>query len=148
MEVSLPVSDFGSDIVAIQMGRSYTRGGCKTDVKFCNKRTGRTYSVVQSPGKNRLWLRVKLKGRLWHVGRLVAWSFSNPRNLSWETFMQKGSSGYKYQALHISLDETDFRAANLVVGTRRQNWLQYQAEAKAKHNRVVRYTCAEKRAFV
>ena len=54
--------------------------------------------------------------------------------------MQKDSAGYKYQALRVSLDETDFRAANLVVGARRQNWLQCQAEAKAKHSRVVRYT--------
>ena len=73
----------------------------------------------------------------WTAGCL---EFFEASHLSWETFMQKDSAGYKYQALRVSLDETDFRAANLVVGARRQNWLQCQAEAKAKHSRVVRYT--------
>ena len=93
------------------------------------------YSVGQSLGKNRLWLRIKINKKRWHVGRLIAWAFNNPRNLSWDVFEQEPR---KYHALHLSLNETDFRCENLQVGTKRQNAVQYSEEAKAKHGLVRR----------
>ena len=120
------------------MGRSTKYGErCKADVAFVHKPSGFRHSIFPSPGKERQWLRVKINGKLWHVGRLVAWAFCNPRGVKWSTFGQKqGKRGYKYQALHLSLDETDFTSRNLLVGTKNANLAQYRSEAKQKYNQV------------
>ena len=93
------------------------------------------HKIWQSLGKNRFWLRTTINGKTWHVGRLIAWAFSNPRNLSWDVFAQTPT---KYHALHISLDETNFCCSNLKMGTKRQNAMQYKDEARAKHGAVRR----------
>ena len=36
------------------------------------------------------WLKVKAAGKSWYWHSLVAWAFSNPRNLIWATFWKKG----------------------------------------------------------
>ena len=140
-QISLPSEVFGPNIVAVKYKRCYKYGASgvlKTNVRFRNTKTGRTYSIFQSSGKGRLWLRVQLNGKQWHVGRLVAWAFSNPRNLKWSTFAQRLAGRYKYEALHLSLDETNFSTENLQVGTRLQNLQQYRREASKKYAAVRR----------
>ena len=137
----MPSDVFGDDVFAVRMKYCYRYGKRKllrTDVRFKNRSTGRTYSLTPTLGKQRVWLRVKIAGKLWHVGRLVAWCFGNPRALKWETFAQRCGNVYKYQALHLSLDETDFSAGNLQVGTRKQNLEQYRSEAASKYGRMKR----------
>ena len=141
MEAQLPGDVFGPDVFAVRLQRCHKYGPgrrLRTNVKFENRTTGTTYTLNASLGKNRFWLRVKINGKLWHVGRLVAWCFGNPRRLTWATFAKRNSSNYVYQARHVSLDETDFRAENLLIGTRLQNLEQYRREASDKYNKVKR----------
>ena len=139
--VALPI---GSNLYAKQLGicKHYgPQGRLKCDVVCVEKVAGKAEfrrQLTPSMGKNRWWLKISIEGKMVYWHRLVAFLYCNPRNLTWDTYNQMEDGRYKYQALHTSSNECDFSVSNLLVGTKRQNTLQYRAEAKAKYRRVFR----------
>ena len=49
------------------------------------------FASSQKGGRH--WLKVKAAGKNWYWHRLVAWCFSNPRNLTWATYHKKDRQG-------------------------------------------------------
>ena len=140
----LPLGPGRSEWVAVWQSRNTLYGPqkkLKSDVVLYKRlpgMQGKRVTITIDKGKgSRHWLRVKAAGKQWYWHRLVAWCFCNPRNLTWSTYHQELQNGqYKWQAGHLSLQETDCTVKNLRVMTRQQNLAMYRGSAKVKHGTV------------
>ena len=93
------------------------------------------FASSQKGGRH--WLKVKAAGKNWYWHRLVAWCFSNPRNLTWATYHKKDRQGAcRYQAGHLGPSEVNCNVDNLKVMTKFQNEAMCRKDALWKHGVV------------